>query len=173
MSVLTRIVPYAIAVVIVGMTHWWAFSRGEAHTKVEFELKLQKMRTASAADLAKAERKARDIERDAAVSLAVQSGKYAEEARHAKVEIDVLRADLRASRVRLSVPVAACAAGSSVGTNSATAGGLGAEARAELMPETASDLVSIAADGDAAVRQLNRLIDAYNALRDLYNAESR
>lgn len=168
-SLLARIAPYTVFLTLVGLTHWWAYYRGEAHTKAAYEMRLEEMRTASAKALADAERAARDNESAATAELAAQSTKHVEEARHAQAEIDRLRADLRASHIRLSIPVANCNAGSASSTDSAAAGGSGAEARAELMPETAADLVGVAADGDAAVRQLNRLIDAYNALRDRYN----
>ena len=47
-----------------------------------------------------------------------------------------------------------------------TASGTGAgEARAELDPAAADDLVSIATDGDIAIRKLNYCIDQYNAVR--------
>jgi hypothetical protein len=169
-ALLTRIPPYAIALLFVGLTHWYAYSRGENHTKAVYELKLQELRTASAAAAAKLERQARDAERGAAAAMANQSEKHAQEVLNAQSEIDNLRADLRARRVRLSVPVDSCTAGSETGADSAAAGQPRAEARAELVPETAAELVSIAADGDAAVRQLNALIDVYNALRDQYNA---
>lgn len=173
MNWLVRIAPYAIVLAVGALTHWLAYNHGEAHTKAAYELRLQEMRTASATAKAGAERAARDKEAAATAALAAQSMKHAEEARHAQAEVDSLRADLRASRVRLSIPVASCTAGGAPGSDSPTAGGARPEARAELMPETAADLVGIAAEGDAAVRQLNRLIDAYNALRDRYNAEGR
>lgn len=166
---LVRCIPYAIVLAIVGLTHWWAYNRGEAHTRTAYELKMQELRTAAVKALADAERAAREKEADSNAALAAESRKHLEEARHAQMEIDSLRADLRASRIRLSVPVARCSAGSSSGADSAAASGSGAEAQAELMPATAEALVGIAAEGDAAVRQLNRCIDAYDAVRARYN----
>lgn len=168
--VISRLAPFAIVIVLVGLTHWYAYSRGEARATAEHGLELEKMRRASATAHAQLERRARDAEHDAVAALAAQSQVHANEARYAQKQIDTLRADLRASRVRLSVPAASCAAASSPSADPAAAGGPGATARVELMPETAADLIGIAADGDAAVRQLNRLIDAYNELREGYNA---
>lgn len=169
MSLLARIAPYALIVAVIGLTHWWAYNRGEARATAEHRLQLQEIRTAAATAAANAERAARDKEAAAAEELAAESMRHLQESRHAQMEIDHLRADLRAARVRLSVPVARCTTGSSAGSDPATAGGSGSEARAELMPQTAADLVGIAADGDAAVRQLNRCIDVYNAVRMRYN----
>ena len=64
---------------------------------------------------------------------------------------------LRSGTVRLSIPSAACA-----GQSPAAAAGNQPEARAELDRPTAEALVSIAADGDSAINQLNACIDAYN-----------
>ena len=69
--------------------------------------------------------------------------------------INQLKSDIANSRLRLSVPVRNC-------TNSAPTTG---EARAELDGKTANDLVSIADDGDRAIRELNYCIDAYNSLK--------
>lgn len=80
----------------------------------------------------------------------------------AHAQIKRLRADVATGAVRLSVatrqvhaagdPPAAC--------------GDSSQARAELDPAAAQSLISIAADGDAAIRQLNACIDAYNAMKD-------
>lgn len=79
----------------------------------------------------------------------------------AHAEIERLRADVVDGTRRLSIatrqvhpagdPAAACRGGD--------------EARAELDPEAAQTLVTIAVDGDAAIRQLNACIDAYEAVR--------
>lgn len=160
-----------MAVGVLLLTYSYAYRSGSAHTRSVFELKLEEIRSSSARLLAATEKRARDTERAAMDSILRQSAKHVEEQRNAQVEINRLDADLRASRVRLSIPVASCAAPSPSGTDPTVAGGSGAEARAELMPETAASLVDIAADGDAAVRQLNALIDAYNDLRGRINAE--
>jgi TolA-binding protein len=170
MTLLARMAPYLIVLAVVGMTHLWAYHRGANYSATKYELQLQELRVFAATEQARLEHQAREVERAAEEALSIQSMLYQEESRHAQREIDSLRADLRASRLRLSVPVTSCTAAGEAGDDPAVTGGPSAEARAELVPEVAAELVSIAADGDAAVRQSNRLIDAYNALREQYNA---
>lgn len=90
-----------------------------------------------------------------------------------KKQHDRLVADLRAGAVRLSVPIVA-AAGSACGAglarDPAIAAGNWHETRAELAPAAAEDLAAIAADGNAAVLQLNACIDRYNDVRQHLNA---
>lgn len=67
-------------------------------------------------------------------------------------------ADLRAGNERLWLRVRQCGA-SGPGDAGPAPGGADGEARAELAPETSAALWGIAADGDAAIRQLTRLQD--------------
>ena len=85
------------------------------------------------------------------------------ERKHAEQQISHLRADLASGALRLSIPAPTPEPG-------APSPGPGApEARTELDAKTAQDLVSIAADGDAAIRDLNQCIDAYQALKEKLN----
>lgn len=89
----------------------------------------------------------------------------------AKRSTETLLADLRAGRVRLSVPTVQ-AAGSAQRHESGGAGGAApgpGQARAELDPEAGASLVAIASDGDAAILDLNACIDAYAAVRRRVN----
>lgn len=111
----------------------------------------------TSAATAEANQQARTAEREANSRMAKLAAEHHQEKTHAQIQIDRLRADLRSGARRLSIAVArvpAC-------TDPATAAGPGAEARADLDPAAAEALVAIAADGDAAIRQANRLIDAY------------
>jgi hypothetical protein len=81
---------------------------------------------------------------------------------NAKTAIDSLRADVRSGAERLSVPTRSCSPAPASG--SAATGD--PEARAELLPATALELIDIAADGDDAVRELNACVDKYNAVRN-------
>lgn len=84
--------------------------------------------------------------------------KYEEEKKNAESKIADLRLRVRSGTVRLSVPARGCA----VPGNPGAATG---KTRAELDGKTADDLISIAADGDAAIRELNLCIDQYKALQ--------
>lgn len=84
--------------------------------------------------------------------------KYEEEKKDAESKIADLRRRVQSGAVRMSVNATACAVSQNPGT------GL-TETRAELDGKTANDLIAIAADGDAAIRELNLCIDKYNALK--------
>jgi hypothetical protein len=76
-----------------------------------------------------------------------------------------LAARLRAGTVRVSVPATACLPATSGGTSAADQ-----TARAELAPETALALDRIAADGDAAILDLNHCLAAYDTARTAVSA---
>ena len=80
--------------------------------------------------------------------------------RDAKDKVTKLQSDIASGELRLSI------ATRSVQTCSDSASSTrGTEARAELDPEASKSLVSITADGDSAIRQLNACIDIYNQVR--------
>jgi hypothetical protein len=88
---------------------------------------------------------------------AVAAAKLEKEKQDAQLKVNQLRADVAAGAVRLSVR-ASCSASTAAGDS---------EARAELDPKAADDLISIAADGDQAIIELNACIDFYNNLRNV------
>ena len=86
---------------------------------------------------------------------AAATQKLEKEKHDAEIKVNQLRADVASGAVRLSVR-ASCSAGAASGDS---------EARAELDPKTADDLIAITADGDKAIIELNSCIDFYNNLR--------
>ncbi len=86
---------------------------------------------------------------------ATATAKLEKEKQDAQLKVNQLRADVAAGAVRLSVR-ASCPAGSTEGDQ---------QARAELDSKTADELISIAADGDQAIIELNSCIDFYNNLK--------
>lgn len=80
-----------------------------------------------------------------------------------------LLAGVRAGTVRLSVPTREPAAGAGAALPGATPAQPG-QARAELAPQAAANLVAIAGDGDDATHDLNTCLDAYDAARARVNA---
>lgn len=86
---------------------------------------------------------------------AATTAKLEKEKRDAELKVNQLRADVAAGAVRLSVR-ASCSASTATGDS---------EARAELDPKAADDLIAITADGDQAIIELNSCIDFYNNLR--------
>lgn len=119
--------------------------------------KIDALKSEYAIALQKSEHEARAKEQALQADHDANRKKHEEEIENAKNEIDQLRARISNGTVRLSVPATAC----TVSENS----GAGIEqTRAELDPQTANDLVTVAADGDAAIRDLNQCIDQYNTV---------
>lgn len=97
------------------------------------------------------------IESSMREEAAATTAKLEKEKRDAQTKVDQLRADVAAGAVRLSVR-ASCSASTAAGDS---------EARAELDPKVADDLIAITADGDQAIIELNTCIDFYNKLREI------
>jgi len=91
-----------------------------------------------------------------AAERAIEAAKAADQLHKDKLDaqqkINQLRADVASGAQRLSIR-ASC---------SATAASGAAEARAELDPKTADDLIAVTAYGDQAIIELNSCIDLYN-----------
>lgn len=86
--------------------------------------------------------------------VAELDARRSKELQDAKTKADALRAELRAGVKRVSI-AGRCATNGSGVSNSTTSTSLGdAAGRAELDPAAAEALAGIAADGDAAIRQL-------------------
>jgi len=111
----------------------------------------------TSAETAEANQRARTAERAASERMAKVATDHRKVVSDAQAQIDLLRTDVRRGARRLSVVTA----GLSGCPGAAPAGRSGTEARADIDPATADALVAIAADGDAAIRQANALIDAY------------
>ncbi len=104
------------------------------------------------------------IEREKEAEMVKIADNHATELRkaneNAKAQITKLQSDVASGAVRLSI------ATRSVQTSeNATSTTGGAETRAELDPEAANALITIASDGDKAIRSLNACIDIYNEVR--------
>ena len=140
----------ALAVIALLAGVWWhGHSRGAAGVQAEWDADRARLNT----QLLAQERSARAAEQQHAQALAAIDAKYQENERNAQLETDRLRTQLRAGTVRLSVPVVAGSCSlSATGTG---AGGSDGAARAELSAQAADDLVALAADADAVVRQLS------------------
>lgn len=120
--------------------------------------RLEKIKKEYAEAALQAEQTARAKEQAWQAAHTELQAKYEEEKKNAESKIADLRLRVRSDTVRLSVPARGCAVPGNT-TNDA------GETRAELDPETADDLVAIAADGDEAIRNLNQCIDQYRALQ--------
>jgi prophage endopeptidase len=87
-----------------------------------------------------------------AIEVAKATDELHKDKENAKQKINQLRSDVAAGAIRLSVR-SSCSATTAAGNS---------EARAELDPKTADDLIAITADGDQAIIELNSCIDLYN-----------
>lgn len=95
--------------------------------------------------------------------LTVLKQTHYQEIADAQARHDRLVAGLRAGAVRVSIPVAVPAACAAAAGGGPAAGHR--EARAELTPEAGAALAAIAHEGDTAILDLNRCVDAYAAAR--------
>lgn len=125
---------------------WWSGNR------------IAKLEKDHAEAVLKAEQDARKKEQAMQAEHDALARKHEKEKKNGQTEINRLRGRIRAGTVRLSVPARGCTVPGNT-TNDA------GETRAELDGKTAYDLISIAADGDAAIRELNLCIDQYKALQ--------
>ena len=144
--------PYLLLGVVLALllTFWAGHHKGYALATLEHQSEVGKLNA-----------QARDREQADAAKINDMAYQLERANNDAEVQINKLRRDLRAGTQRLSVPVVnVCSAESA-----AAAPGDRTEARAELDPKAADDLVAIAQEGDAAIRQLNACIDAYNEVR--------
>ena len=141
-----------IACLLVGLIAGWLANGWRLNEKIE----------ATAAEhaqaLQRAEQKARAKEQAWQSTHNELQAQYEQEKKDAESKIADLRRRVQSGAVRMSVNATACA----VSTNTRTGA---VETRAELDPKDADDLIAIAADGDAAIRDLNLCIDKYNALK--------
>lgn len=141
-----------IACLLVGLIAGWLANGWRLNEQIE----------ATAAEHAqaiqRAEQEARAKEQAWQSAQNELQAQYEKERKDAESKIADLRRRVQSGAMRMSVPTTACA----VSTNTRTGA---VETRAELDGQTADDLIAIAADGDAAIRELNLCIDKYNALK--------
>lgn len=139
-------------------------------------------RDAKAVAEAQRAQRAADVAKSALENtLSAIKGAQEQERKNAKQEIDSLRVQLASGAVRLRVAVAPSrdVRGASPGAAEARAqpgqtpaagpapesGGVSTAVMLDLDPATSIELLSIAADGDAAIRDLNECLASYEALR--------
>lgn len=84
----------------------------------------------------------------------------------AKVKETKLRADIATGNLRLSIPTQSSTVCPSTTATSASGSDSG-EARTELSGSVSETLISIASEGDAAIRKLNTCIQSYETLRNM------
>lgn len=144
------------------------YLKGRADANSGWEKKALEMEAASQRKLAEVTSQVRKVELEAQESLNALSTKHRQEMRDAKAKSDRVISDVRAGAYRLSVPTTSRCRDAEALYPTAPRGDR-TEERAELATEAAATLVSIAAEGDDAIRQLNACISAYNDIRERFN----
>ncbi len=175
---MSRIADGLLMLAAVALAFWMGSLLGQAMGGTEQQLvAAQRERNVSdqhATALAAANARNRAAEASLRVDLAKQAKTFKRSLDDEKAHKDRLLYGLRYGAVRLSVPVLGAGAGQACGAHTdgdpGAAGGDRHEARAELAPQAAADLVGIAHDGNAAIHQLNACIDRYTAVRARFNA---
>jgi hypothetical protein len=137
---------------LVGLIAGWLANGWRLNAQIEATA------TEHAQALLRAEQEARAKEQEWQAAQNELQAQYEKEKKDAESKIADLRRRVQSGTVRLSVPARGCTVPGNT-TNDA------GETRAELDGKTAYDLISIAADGDAAIRELNLCIDQYKALQ--------
>ncbi|NQE47970.1 lysis system i-spanin subunit Rz [Herbaspirillum rubrisubalbicans] len=115
--------------------------------------------------LAGATERYREAERGGQLAFANMTAALEKEKDNAKKQMDVLRGELRAGAVRLSVAVDAASAAAAA--QAAAAGDR--EARADLLPAAAERILDFALEGDDIVRDLNACVDKYHRAEQVIN----
>ncbi|WAC70808.1 lysis system i-spanin subunit Rz [Roseateles sp. SL47] len=141
--------------------------RGSEAERQAADLREQAMSAQQAAAQAAQNQRYRATEAAMRDELAAAMQSFSRTIANEKDQHDRLVAGLRSGNVRVSVPIVApspTCTGQASGDPSLAAGA-GHEARAELAPAAAADLDAIATDGNAAILQLNAVIDRYNAVK--------
>lgn len=157
-------------IAIVAAMAWTAgiYALGHHTAAVQAELDQAKRDLQSERDLQLTKDRLNGEKADLSRAMSTMSDEHQKEMANAIAARDRLAADLRAGRVRLSVPTTqaydACPTSDAGVAPSAAAD---PEARAELDPEAAAALTAIASDGDQAIHDLNTLIDIYERARSI------
>ena len=160
-----------VAVLLCGAIAGWTAQGWRKDTTIaELQRQAATSKITTATALAQATTRVLTLERAAGAALAQRADHLTQEQSHAKTERDRFSLDVRSGAVRLSIPVASGQCAATADTTAAA--GHRHEARAELDPAAAAALDAIAGDGDAATRQLNACIDAYNLVRDTYHVQT-
>ena len=110
---------------------------------------------------------ARQKEQVLVSAIQSQATKLQKANNEAKLQTQKLHSAIDSGAFKLRIPVKAANCPIPTATDTAPAAGDSGEARAELDRTTAEALISIAADGDAAIRKLNACIDTYEKMRSM------
>ena len=137
----------------------------------DFRLAAAQADGAAALTLARATETARQREQDSAKAQQERANQLIKERDDAKTDRDQFIAGVRSGAIRLSIPIVA-RSGNTDSTDTNVAAGSRHQTRAELDPEAAQFLDTIAGDGDDAIRQLNACIDTYNDVREKFNVQT-
>lgn len=108
--------------------------------------------------------KARETEQNMAVVAQTYAQTLRSAQNAAKTKETRLRADVATGNLRLSIPTQSPVC--STPTTALASGSDGGETRTELSGSVSEALISIAAEGDAAIRKLNSCITLYNEVRE-------
>lgn len=159
----------ALGTLIAGFAYYHrsVYDDGFQDAKKQYEAKEENTRMDAERRLAAAIQAERDKQSALQATINDISTRRQREQAHADAELQTLRNSVAAGSVRVSVPSVSPRPlfGSTAPSAAPAAGRAQPEARCELDPAFAGALAGIAADGDAAIRQSNALIDTYNAAR--------
>lgn len=159
----------ALGTLIAGFAYYHrsVYDDGFQNAKKQYEAKEENTRMDAERRLAAAIQAERDKQTALQATINDISTRRQRDQAHADAELQTLRNSVAAGSVRVSVPSVSPRPlfGSTAPATAPAAGRAQPEARCELAPAAAAAILDIAAEGDAAIRQSNALIDTYNAAR--------
>lgn len=133
---------------------------------LELGEKYAKYKAAQQKAVEDARKKVSEMEKDTRTKLEKAALDAYTASKNDEAVINRLTADLRSGAVRLSVATRSCTPAAVNTGNTAAAAAPAGNARSELLPAVAVDLVGIARDCNREVRERNEAIARYNTLRE-------
>jgi len=150
--------PYVAISLAMFFAGFGIFAHHEGYVKAKQEM---------AEQVTKANDAARQVEQTLTTKLTDQATQLRKAQKNADQRTANLKLDVASGSLRLSIPTHSCV--QTTPDAAASSGDIG-DGRAELDRQTAESLITIAADGDAAIRKHAACVAAYNEVRSQINA---
>lgn len=172
----TKVIPYLVGISAFSIFLLWAhhhvYQQGVKDTEAVYAKNQKKIDDKTNKKIADEQDKFKKTKEGLEKTIAQMASDYEKENDHVQTKINALNADILSSRRRLSIPTTGCKNGLSTKDSSpSVAAKSGAEERSELVPQTAIDLIRIAAEGDTGLRERNECIDRYNEVMKAVNSQ--
>lgn len=153
--------PYVAIVMAMLFAGFGIFAHHEGYVKAKQEM---------AEEVTKANDAARETEQVLTDKLNTQTVTLRKAQKNADRKIEKIKLDVGTGALRLSIPAHSCV---QTPADAPIASGNSGDSRAELDRSTAETLISIAADGDAAIRKHQACVAVYNEVMTQINGAQK